>query len=61
MMDKNKAAEEQRFIGVDELYLQELEKKADDADYFRGRIDGMEAVLDYILDIARALGEGGND
>ena len=60
-MDKNKVAEEQRFIGVDESYLKELEKKADDVDYFRGRIDGMEAVLDYMLDIARALGEGGND
>ena len=38
--------EEDRFIYVSEKYIKELEQKAKDSEYFRGRVDGMEYVID---------------
>lgn len=32
------------FVTVPKEYLMELEKKAKDSEYFRGRVDGMEYV-----------------
>ena len=34
------------FVTVPKEYLIELEKKAKDSEYFRGRVDGMEYVID---------------
>lgn len=36
------------FVTVAKEYLMELEKKAKDSEYFRGRIDGLEYVIDSI-------------
>lgn len=36
------------FVTVAKDYLMELEKKAKDSEYFRGRVDGMEYVIDSI-------------
>lgn len=30
--------------------LMELEKKAKDSEYYRGRVDGMEYVIDAVVD-----------
>ena len=35
-------------VYVPEKYLKELEQKAKDAEYFRGRVDGMEYVIDSL-------------
>lgn len=37
---------EDEFVTVLNEYLMELEKKAKDSEYFRGRVDGMEYVID---------------
>ena len=44
MSDKPKT--EDRFVYVSEKYLKELEQKAEASEYFRGRVDGMEYVID---------------
>lgn len=41
--------EEDRCIYVPEKYIKELEQKAKDGEYFRGRVDGMEYVIDSIF------------
>ena len=41
-------SKEQVFVTVDREYLMELEEKAKNCDYFRGRIDGMEYVVDAL-------------
>lgn len=41
-------SKEQEFVSVNKEYLIELEKKANDCEYFRGRVDGMEYVVDAI-------------
>lgn len=46
MSDKPKT--EDRFIYVTEQYYKELEQKAKNSEYFRGRVDGMEYVIDAI-------------
>lgn len=38
--------EEDKFIYISEKYIKELEEKAKDSEYFRGRVDGMEYVID---------------
>lgn len=35
-------------VTVDKSYLKILEKKAMDSEYYRGRVDGMEYVIDSI-------------
>lgn len=35
-------------VTVAKGYLMELEKKAKDCEYFRGRVDGMEYIIDAI-------------
>lgn len=35
-------------IYVPEEFIEELKQKADDAEYFRGRVDGMEYVIDSL-------------
>ena len=37
---------EDEFVTVSKEYLMELERKANDSEYFRGRVDGMEYVID---------------
>lgn len=37
---------EDEFVTVSKEYFMELEKKAKDSEYFRGRVDGMEYVID---------------
>lgn len=39
---------EHEFVTVSKEYLMETEKKAKDSEYFRGRIDGMEYVIDSL-------------
>lgn len=38
--------EEDGCIYVPEKYIKELEQKAQDSEYFRGRVDGMEYVIE---------------
>ena len=38
--------EDNEFVTVAKAYLMDLEKKAKDSEYFRGRVDGMEYVID---------------
>lgn len=40
--------EDNNFATVAKEYLMELEQKAKDSEYFRGRVDGMEYVIDAI-------------
>ena len=40
--------DDNNFVTVAKEYLMELEKKAKDSEYFRGRVDGMEYVIDSI-------------
>lgn len=40
--------DDNNFVTVEKGYLMELEKKAKDAEYFRGRVDGLEYVIDAI-------------
>ena len=42
MMDDN------NFVTVAKDYLMNLEQKAKDSEYFRGRVDGMEYIIDAI-------------
>lgn len=35
-------------VTVPKGYLMELEQKAKDAEYYRGRVDGMEYVIDSL-------------
>ena len=39
---------EHEFVTVPKEYLMEIEKKAKDSEYFRGRVDGMEYVIDSL-------------
>lgn len=41
-------SKEQVFVNTDSEYLMELEQKAKDSEYFRGRVDGMEYVVDAL-------------
>ena len=41
-------SKEQEFVTVDKEYLMELEQKAKDSEHFRGRVDGMEYVIDAL-------------
>lgn len=43
--------EEDKYIQVSEKYIKELERKARDAEYFRGRVDGLEYIIDTIEEI----------
>lgn len=45
------------FVTVAREYLQELESKAKDSEYFRGRIDGMEYVVDVVAEAIKELKE----
>lgn len=38
--------EDNSFVTVAKEYLMELEQKAKDSEYFRGRVDGLEYALD---------------
>ena len=44
MMDDN------YFVTVAKDYLMNLEQKAKDSEYFRGRVDGMEYIIDAIAE-----------
>lgn len=46
-MTKN---EEDRFICVSDKYIKELQQKAEEAEYFRGRVDGLEYVIDAVAE-----------
>lgn len=41
-------SKEQEFVTVCREYLMELEQKANDCEYFRGRVHGMEYVVDAL-------------
>ena len=41
-------SEEREFVTVSTEYLMELEEKAKNFEYFRGRVDGMEYVVDAL-------------
>lgn len=40
--------DDNNFVTVAKEYIMELEKKAKDSEYFRGRVDGMEYIVDAI-------------
>lgn len=41
-------SEKQVFVYTYKEYLMELEQKAKDSEYFRGRVEGMEYVVDAL-------------
>ena len=41
-------SKEQVFVNTDREYLMELEQKAKDSEYYRGRVEGMEYVIDAL-------------
>lgn len=41
-------SKDNKYICVMAQYLKELEQKAKNSEYFRGRVDGMEYVIDAI-------------
>ena len=45
---RERVMDDNNFVTVAKEYLMELEQKAKDSEYFRGRIDGMEYVIDAI-------------
>lgn len=49
-------SKEQVFVTTDREYLMELEKKAKDSEYFRGRVDGMEYVVDALQEALKGKG-----
>ena len=51
-------SEKQVFVNVDREYLMELERKAKDSEYLRGRVEGMEYVIDALREaLERKEGE----
>lgn len=44
-------SKEQVFVNTDREYLMELEQKAKASDYFRGRVEGMEYVIDALQEV----------
>lgn len=54
MSDKPKT--EDRFISVSEKFINELEQKAEASEYFRGRVDGMEYVIDALENAFKGAG-----
>ena len=42
--------DDKNFVTVTNDYLKILEQKAKDVEYFRGRVDGMEYVIDSIAE-----------
>lgn len=48
---------ENEFVTVSKEYLMELKKKAKDSEYFRGRVDGMEYVIDSFEETFKEGGE----
>lgn len=40
--------DDNNFVTVAKDYLMNLEQKAKDSEYFRGRVDGMEYIIDAI-------------
>lgn len=49
--------EEDGYIYVMEKYMRELEQKAKDSEYFRGRIEGMEYVIDAFENAFKGVGK----
>lgn len=43
-------SKEQVFVNTDREYLMELEQKTKDSEYYRGRVEGMEYVIDALRD-----------
>lgn len=41
-------SKEDKYIWVSEQYIKELEQKAKDSEYFRGKVHGMEYVIDSL-------------
>ena len=41
-------SKEQVFVNTDRECLMELEQKAKDSEYYRGRVEGMEYVIDAL-------------
>lgn len=49
--ESDEMSEEREFATVSSEYLMELEKKAKNCEYFRGRVDGMEYVIDALYEV----------
>lgn len=43
--------EDNNDVIVSEAYLKELQEKAKDSEYYRGRVDGLEYVIDTLENI----------
>ena len=41
-------SKEQDFVNIDRECLMELEQKSKDCEYYRGRVEGMEYVIDAL-------------
>lgn len=44
-------SKEQVFVNTEREYLLELEQKAKNCEYFRGRVHGMEYVVDALQEV----------
>ena len=49
-------SEEQIFVNIDRECLMELEQKSKDSEYFRGRVEGMEYVIDALQEALKRKG-----
>ena len=56
-MSKDTIYREDEFVTVSKEYLMELKQKAKDSEYFRGRVDGMEYVVDSFENVFKERSE----
>ena len=56
LFGENKKSEDE-FVTVSKEYLMELKRKAKDSEYFRGRVDGMEYVIDSFENVFKERSE----
>lgn len=49
-------SEERVFVNTDREYLMELDQKAKESEYYRGRTEGMEYVIDALQEALKWKG-----
>lgn len=51
------ADKEVEMISLPKSHVEELEEKARDCDYYKGRVDGLEYVIDTLENILKGVAE----
>ena len=49
-------SKERVFVNTDREYLMELEQNAKDREYYRGKVEGMEYVIDALQEALKGKG-----